>query len=30
MKSNIRPQETHMFLEWTVFRSSASSISKSW
>jgi len=29
MKSNIRPQETHMFLEWSVFRSSASSISRS-
>jgi len=29
MKNNIRPQETHMFLEWTVFRSSASSTSKS-
>jgi len=25
-----RPQETCMFLEWTVFKSSASSISKSW
>jgi len=30
MKSNIRPQDTHMLLEWTVFRSSASFISKSW
>jgi len=30
MKSNIRPQETYMFQEWTVFRSSVSSISKSW
>jgi len=30
MKSNIRSKETHVFLEWTVFRSSASSISKSW
>jgi len=30
MKSNIRPHETYMFLEWTVFGSSASSISQSW
>jgi len=30
MESKIRPQETDMLLVWTVFRSSASSISKSW
>jgi len=30
MKSNICRQETHMFLEWTLFRSSAYSTSKSW
>ena len=30
MKRNIHPQETYMFQEWTVFRSSESSISKSW